>query len=130
MTARLAWYASLRGYRGRVCRRSRAGHWGGLGARRSHEAPMQEIETRTAKHLPLQHLEAVDVPLDRTIGPGQGHTGFDSGIVVLEPGRKAAQGLQWTGRRALQPGIQRGRLALAHQLGKVLREGDRLAYRR
>src|SRR5262249_37500582 len=93
----LSWYLWLRSLSECVCRRSWASRRGWLGARRPHEATMQEIETRAAKHLPLQHLEAVDVPLDWAIGPGQGHTGFDGCIVVLEPGCKAAQGLQWTG---------------------------------
>src|SRR5215471_18227463 len=52
--SRLSWYASLRGHRGRVCRLSRAGRRGWLGARSQHEATMQEIEMRAAKHLPLQ----------------------------------------------------------------------------
>ena len=37
-----------------------------------HEAAAQEIEACAAKHLALQHFEAIDVPLDRTSTPGQG----------------------------------------------------------
>src|SRR4029453_12740031 len=125
--SRLSWYASLRGHRGRVCRRSRAGRRGGLGARRQHEATMQEIETRAAKHLPLQHFEAVDVPLDRAIGPRQGHARFDGRIVVAEPTGKAAQGLQRTCARPRQPWIQMRGLPLAHHLRKVLRQVNRLS---
>jgi hypothetical protein len=65
--SRLSWSAELRGHRGHGCWRSRAGHQGGLGARRQHKATMEEIETRAAKHLPLQHFKAVDVPLNRAI---------------------------------------------------------------
>ena len=88
---------------------------------------MQEIETRAAKHLPLQHFEAVDVPLDRAIGPRQGHARFDGRIVVAEPTGKAAQGLQRTCARPRQPWIQMRGLPLAHHLRKVLRQVHRLS---
>ena len=42
-------------------------------ARGQQEAAAQEIEARAAKHLALQHFEAIDVPLDRAGTPGQGH---------------------------------------------------------
>ena len=48
---------------------------------------------------------------------------------IAEPARKALQGLERTGSRALQPGIEALRLALAHELCKVLREVDRLSHR-
>jgi hypothetical protein len=37
----------------------------------THEAAAEEIQARPAEHLALQHFEAVDTPLDRTITPGQ-----------------------------------------------------------
>jgi hypothetical protein len=37
------------------------------------------------------------MPFDRAGTPGQGHTGFDRLIVLLEPARKALEGLQCTG---------------------------------
>src|SRR5262249_51764588 len=105
---------------------------GGLGlvpTGRPQEAAAQEIEGRPAKHLALEHFQPVDVPLDRAGTPGQGDAGFDRLIVLAEPARKALQGLERTGSRALQPGIEALRLALAHEVGKVLREVDRLSHR-
>ena len=63
---------------------------------RPQEAVPQEIEVRAAKHLPLQHFEAVDMALDRPITPGQRDARFDGLIVVVEPGGEASQGLQGT----------------------------------
>src|SRR5262249_30865581 len=86
------------------------------------EAAAEEIEARAAKHVAFQHLQPVDVPLDRAGTPGQGHPGFDRLIVLLEPARKALEGLQRTGRRAREPGIEALRLPLADEGCKVLRE--------
>src|SRR5262249_52002642 len=105
---------------------------GGLGlvpTGRPQEAAAQEIEVGAAKHLAFHHFQPVDVPLDRAGTPGQGDAGFDRLIVLAEPARKALQGLERTGSRALQPGIEALRLALAHEVGKVLREVDRLRHR-
>ena len=85
-----------------VCAGSRGrAAWVGLRSWGQHEAAAEEIEVRAAKHLAFQHFEAIDVPLDRAIRPGQRHPGFDGRIVVAEPGRKALHGLQRTGGRAL-----------------------------
>ena len=97
-----------------------------LASRGPQEAAAEEIEARPAKHLAFQHLEAIDVPLDRTRAPGQRDPRFDRLIVVAQPGRKASQGLQRTGGRALEPGIELRRLPLADQRGKVLRQVDGL----
>ena len=102
---------------------------GGLGrpiAWGPHETAAEEIEARPAKHLALEHFEAIDVPLDRTGRPRQGHPRFDRLIVVAEPVGKALQGLQRTGGRALQPGIKLRWLALADQGSKVLSKVDGL----
>ena len=93
---------------------------------RPQEAAAEEIEARPAKHLAFQHFQAVDVPLDRAGTPGQGDARFDRLIVVAEPVGKALHGLQRTGSRAREPGIEVLRLALADEGGKVLREVDRL----
>src|SRR5882672_11904 len=96
---------------------------GGLGrpiAWGPHETAAEEIEARPATHLALEHFEAMDVPLDRTGRPGQGHPRFDRLIVVAEPVGKALQGLQCPGGRALQPGIKLRWLALADQ-GRIKR---------
>jgi hypothetical protein len=91
-----------------------------------HEAAAEEIETRSPKHLALQHLQTVDVSLDRAATPGQRHPGFDRRIILVESGSKALQGLQRTGGRAREPRIELRRLPLADQSGKVLRQVDGL----
>src|SRR5207253_6595571 len=64
--------------------------------------------------------------LHGTRTPGQRHARFDRRTVVPEPTRKASYGLQRTRTRPLQPRLQVLGLALAHEVGKVLREVDRL----
>ena len=66
------------------------------------------------------------MPLDRASRPGQRHARFDRLVILIQSFRKALQGLQRTGRRALQPGVKRFRLPLADQGRKVLRQVDRL----
>src|SRR5262249_10137746 len=93
----------------------------------SQEAAAEQIKVCSANHLAFQHLEAVDVSRDRAGTPGQGHPSFDCLIVLLEPARKALPGLQRTGRRAREPGIEARRLPLADEVGKVLCQVDRLS---
>src|SRR5882672_199037 len=112
--------ARLRGLGVGLCR---AIAWG------PDEAATQEIKTRAAKHLAFEHFETIDMPLDRAGRPGQSHARFDHLVILIQPFRKALQGLQRTGRRALQPGIKRVRLALAYALRKVLGEVNRLGHR-
>jgi hypothetical protein len=92
----------------------------------AHEAAAQEIEARSAKHLALQHFQAIDMALDRSIGPRQCDAGFDRLIVRRQPSGEALHSLQGTAGGALQPRIELRRLALADEGGKVLREVDRL----
>jgi hypothetical protein len=66
------WNAWLRGCGVLLGRCMRAGSQGMPLAGGQHEAAAEQIELRPAKHVALQHFEAVDVPLDRAIGPGQG----------------------------------------------------------
>ncbi len=93
-----------------------------------HEAAAQEIEVCSAKHLAFQHLEAIDMALDRSIGPGHGHPGFDRIVILRQPLRKASQSLQRTGGCPLEPRIEGRGLPLADQLRKVLRQVDRLGH--
>src|SRR5439155_16236054 len=95
---------------------------------RPQEAVLQEIEVGAAKHLTLQHLETIDMTLDRPATPGQRDPGFDGLVVVIQPRGEAAQGLQRTAGRALQPGIELRRLPLAHEGSKGLGEVDRFGY--
>src|SRR5215510_11116835 len=83
------------------------------------EAVLQEIEVCTAKHLPLQHFEAIDVAFDGAVAPGQREPCFDGGIVVAQPLRKALQGRPRTGRGAGEPAIEALRLAGPYEVGKV-----------
>jgi len=66
------------------------------------------------------------VPLDRAGAPGYGDARFDRLIVVAAPGRKALHGLQGTRGHAFEPWLETLRLALAHEVRKVLREVDGL----
>src|SRR6267378_6606551 len=109
--------ARLRGLGVGLCR---AIAWG------PDEAATQEIKTRAPKHLAFEHFETIDMPLDRAGRPGQSHACFDRLVILIQPFRKALQGLQRTGRRALQPGVKRFRWLLADQGRKVLRQVDRL----
>ena len=69
--SRRGWPAWLRGFSVGLCRRSRAGGLCRTIAWGPHEAAAEEIEMRAAEHLALQHFEAVDMALDRPIGPGR-----------------------------------------------------------
>src|SRR5262245_14153235 len=77
-----------------------------------HEAAAQEIEARPARYLALEQVEAVDVAFDRARAPGECHSGFDGGIVLVELLGQSLEGLQGTLGGALQPGIERLRLPL------------------
>src|SRR2546426_8914280 len=113
----LSWPAWRRGLSVGLCRRSQAGGLGRPIAWGPHEAAAEEIKARAAKHLALQHFEAVDMALDRPVGPGQCHARFDRLIVVVEPPGKALQGLLRTGGGALELGIELWWLPLAHEGG-------------
>ena len=80
-----------------------------------------------AKHLPLQHFEAIDVAFDRAVAPGQREPCFDGRIVVAQPLRKTLQGRPRTGRGAGEPAIEALRLAGPHEVGKVPGQHDRLS---
>jgi hypothetical protein len=101
-----------------------------LGLRRTlwsqEEASGEEIESRPAKHLALEHLQAVDLALDRSLTPGQRHPGLHGGVILTHPFGKAPEGRESARGGARQPRIEPGRLALAHEGGEVLRERDGL----
>jgi hypothetical protein len=79
-----------------------------------------------AKHLPLEHFEAIDVAFDGAVTPRHGHPRFDGGIVVAEPLRKPLQGGPRTGHGAGKPAIEALRLAGPDELRKVPGQRDRL----
>ena len=105
--------AGLRGRSGRLDRWLLAETSGLVPTGRPQEAAAEEIEACTAKHLAFQHLQPVDVPLDRAGTPGQGDTGFHRRIVLAQSVGKALQGLQGTRGRALYPGLKVRWLPLA-----------------
>ena len=67
-----------------------------------------------------------DMPLHRAGAPRPYDASFDRVVTFLQPLGKALQGLLRTGGGALEPGIERRRLPLAHERRKVLRQVDRL----
>ena len=100
--------------------------WAWLGPLRTawgqQEAAAEEIEPRPATHRAFQHFEAIDVPFDRPLTPGQRHPGLDGSIVLTHPFGQAPEGRECAGGGAPQPRIELGRLALADEGGEVLCE--------
>ena len=47
---------------------------------------------RPAKHVTLEHFEAVDMAFNRAVTPGDSDPSFDGGIIVTQPMRKTPQG--------------------------------------
>jgi hypothetical protein len=92
--------------------------------RRPEQALLEPSEVRTATHLALQHLAAVDVAFDWAMTPGQGDAGFAGVIVIADSLRKPLPGHERTLRRPGQPGIPRLRRPLAHERGHVLGASD------
>jgi hypothetical protein len=88
--------------------------------RSQDKALLEQIEFGTAKHLALEHFQAIHMALHRAVTPGQGDPSFDRVLVVAQPLRKPLQEHEGILRRPGRPGIQMLRLALAHELGKVL----------
>jgi hypothetical protein len=92
--------------------------------RRPEQALLEPSEVRTATHLALQHLAAVDVAFDWAMTPGQGDAGFAGVIVIADSLRTPLPGHERTLRRPGQPGIPRLRRPLAHERGHVLGASD------
>jgi hypothetical protein len=95
-------------------------------SRRQEEALGQQNELRSATHLALEHLQAIDVPFDGALTPGQRHPSLDAGIVLTQSFGKALEGREGARGGARQPRIELGRLALADTGGEVPRECHRL----
>jgi hypothetical protein len=66
-------------------------------SRRQQEASGQQIEPSSAKHLALEHLEAVDLPFNGALALGQRHAGFHGGIILAQSFGKAPEGREGTG---------------------------------
>jgi hypothetical protein len=93
---------------------------------RQEEASSQQIEPCSAKPLSLEHLQAIDLPFDGALTPGQGHGGLDGGQVRPEPFGEASAGREGALGRTRQPWFELGWLALADEAGKILRQCHRL----
>jgi hypothetical protein len=93
---------------------------------RQKEAAGQPIEPCPAKHLTLQHLQAMDLAFDRSLAPWQRDRRLASSDGRLEPSGEAPEG--WEGARggARQPRFKMCGLTLADQAGEVLCERHRL----
>ncbi len=83
----------------------------------------QQIERGPAEHLALEPLQAVDVPFDRALTPGQCHRRLDGGQVRPEPCGQAPEGRKDALSGAGQPWGEPCRLALAEDAGELLRKG-------
>jgi len=96
---------------------------------RQEEASGEEIETCPAKHLALQHLQTIDLAFNRSLTPRQRHRRLDGGHVRSEPFGKAPEGREGARGGTYQLWFELGRLTLADQAGKVLRQRHGLCQR-
>ena len=94
----------------------------------SHEAPFEEGEAGAATHLALEPFHARDLPLHRPTTPGQRHPSFACVEIIAASFGKPSPGAHGTLDGTREPGLELLGLPLAHELGKVLGEVDRLAY--
>ena len=79
-----------------------------------------------AIHLPFEHFQTIDLPLNWPRAPRQGDARFDGIIIRPQAIGKALERLKATGCGTLKPGVKLARLTLTHEPGKVLRQRDRL----
>ena len=79
------------------------------------DALAQQVELGAAVHATLDQLEAVDLPLDRSVAPGLAHGRAHGCLILPEPDGKGAELGCGDG---VEPGIQPGGALLAQQLGK------------
>jgi hypothetical protein len=92
------------------------------------EAPLEQIEASSAKHLALEHFQARDLPLHWSTTPGQRDPSFDRVVIIAESFGKTLPGSHGTVGGTREPGLQLLGVPLAHELGKVLGEVDRLCH--
>jgi hypothetical protein len=78
--------------------------------------------------LALEPFQARDLPLYWPTTPGQRNAGFNCVEIIAESFGKPSPGSHSTLGGTREPGLQLLGLPLAHELGKVLGEVDRLAY--
>src|SRR5256712_9214289 len=97
-----------------------------LRLRRAEHSTPQQSNVGPAKHLPLEHLETVNVPLHRPCAPRQRQARFDRFIILTQATCKPLKRLQGALGSPLEPGIEPLGLTLAKQLSKVLCQIDGL----
>jgi hypothetical protein len=98
----------------------------GLISRGIQHAQSQQINIRPAKHLPLEHLQPVDLPLHRSRTPREARPRLHRGIVVAETVGPPCKRLHGTADGTLEPAIELRGLPLAPQRGTVLAQPDGL----
>jgi hypothetical protein len=89
---------------------------------RQEKASGQQIEPRSAIHVPLQHLQPIALTFDGSLTPRQRHRRLDGSHVRPKPFSKAPEGRERARGSASQPWLERYRLAAADHAGKVLRQ--------
>ena len=77
-----------------------------------------------AIHLPFEHFQTIDLPLNWPRAPRQHDTCFDGIIIRPQSIGKALECLEAAGCGTLDPALKLARLTLTHELGKVLRQRD------
>jgi hypothetical protein len=98
-----------------------------VGWSRGQEATSgEEIHLRPANQLAFQHLQAVDLALDRALPPRQRDGGLDGGQVRPEPFGNAPEGREGALGGTRQPWFELGRLTPADEAGEVLCQCHRL----
>src|SRR5262245_56282244 len=107
-----------------VRRRLRVPNAPGL-CRQQHTLPEKSYMS-PAIHLPFEHFQTIDLPLNWPRAPRQGDARFDGIIIRSQAIGKALERLKATGCGTLKPGFKLARLTLTHEPGKVLRQRDRL----
>jgi hypothetical protein len=104
--------------------------WSGGGPRpwsgHQEKASGEQIEPRSAIHMPFQHLQPIDVPFDGALTPGQRDGGLDGGQVRPESSGEAPEGREGALGGAHQPWFKACGLALADEGGEVPRQCHRL----
>ena len=88
---------------------------------------LQQIDVGSAKHLALEHFEAVNLPLYWPRAPRQGDARFHGSIICSQALCEALKRLEPAGCGPLEPGLKLGGWALTHEGGKVLRQRDRVS---
>jgi hypothetical protein len=94
-----------------------------LGSGRHEDSFAEQVDVGAAEHLAFEHLDAVDVAFDRAGVPGQGESGCDGVLVVLDAFDERAQAGQFGGRGLGEPVGQAFAVSAGHHDGEVVDVG-------